>query len=86
MKHKYKIRDLKPKTIAYAIGLGSLLWFSVMVYYTFLRAYFNGNYKTTVWVNGIGEAHFEFVLLPICLVFGVYVFIDVLRDHKRWTT
>lgn len=47
------------------------LYFSFVMYYTFLSAYFNPNPFNMMWINRFGEAKFEFVLIPLCLLLSV---------------
>ena len=62
------------------LGVSWLFAHSVTLYITFIRAFFNG-YKTLVIVNGLGEAGFEFVLLPITLLWGCF---GVIYFFRKW--
>jgi len=54
------------------IGLTCLIANSIVLYVTFLWAYLLNNYSFSANINSIGEAHIEFVLLPITLILGIY--------------
>ena len=59
------------------------LYFSFVMYYTFLRAYYNPTTFNMVWINSFGEAEFEFVLIPLCLLFSVAGVIIWLTEEIR---
>jgi len=52
--------------IGLLLGVGN----TILIYITFLNAYFN-NMKTIVLINEFGEAHLEFVLIPILLALNI---------------
>ena len=45
---------------------------SVILYITFLWAYFFNDYVFSTRINAFGEAHIEFVVLPISIILGLY--------------
>lgn len=49
--------------IGYLLSLSGLFTMAL----TFLTAYANPSYSTTVNINNYGEAHIEFILIPIVL-------------------
>ena len=66
-----KQKKLSPKKILSLIGITVLLANSITLYITFLFAYFN-NGKIIVYVNNMGEANFEFILIPVTIILGLY--------------
>jgi len=62
----------RSKILIYSIGLGSLVANSFVLYITFLWAYFFNDYVFSIRINALGEAHIEFVLLPISIILGLY--------------
>ena len=59
--------------------------FSILLYITFLFAFFNGG-SILVLVNSSGEMWFEFFFIPICLflsILGLYSFIYDMFKTKR---
>ncbi|MDY6931662.1 MAG: hypothetical protein SVJ22_07100 [Halobacteriota archaeon] len=61
------------------------LYFSFVMYYTFLNAYFTQSEFNTRFINSFGEADFEFVLIPLCLILAVAGVIIWLLDEIRKT-
>ncbi|MDY6959516.1 MAG: hypothetical protein SVK08_10200 [Halobacteriota archaeon] len=61
------------------------LYFSFVMYYTFLNAYFTPSEFNTRFINSFGEADFEFVLIPSCLILAVAGVIIWLADEMRKT-
>ena len=53
-------------------GLVSLAWYSIVLTYTFLVAYFQPNYQARVLVNYYGEANVEFILLLVTVPLGLW--------------
>jgi hypothetical protein len=74
---KIKIRNIK-KVIG-IMGLGMLFTHSMVMFMTFLRAYFNGG-KTLITVNSVGEANIEFILIPVSLIMGLYGIVLFVRE------
>lgn len=74
----------KRQTILIIIGLALLISNSFVLYAIFLEAYFN-NFIAVFEINKLGEAHVEFVFMPINLILGIYaikLIISDLRDKK----
>ena len=46
---------------------------NIILYITFLHAYFFNNYIFIASINKFGEAHLELVLLTIIIFLGIYV-------------
>jgi len=63
-------------------GFSCLLSFSVLLYVTFLFAFFQGG-SVVIVVNRYGEMWFEFLIIPICLFFGFFAFFDVFTRKYR---
>ncbi|MDY6966403.1 MAG: hypothetical protein SVM80_10640 [Halobacteriota archaeon] len=59
------------KTILKLEALFVPLYFSFVMYYTFLNAYFTPSEFNTMFINRFGEANFEFVLIPVCLFLSI---------------
>lgn len=57
--------------IAY-LGLFLCFFANIVMYITFLVAYFDVTKSVVVNVNTLGEANFEFVYIPLTLIMGVY--------------
>ena len=55
-----------------AIGLLSMVCYSILITYTFLRAYVHPSYQTTVLINSFGEAHLELLALLITAPLGFW--------------
>lgn len=71
------------KILLCGIGLVCLIANSLVLYISFLWAYFSNNYVFSARINDFGEAHFEFVLLPVTLVLGVYAVINLFRHVPK---
>lgn len=54
------------------LGVSALVGNSLVLYITFLRAYFN-NYRILVTCNSFNEAHFEFFFIPFSIFVGFVV-------------
>lgn len=64
-----KIKD--PKKVFSLIGITALIMNSIVLYITFLYAYFN-NGSIVVYINNVGEASIELIFIPITIVLGLY--------------
>jgi len=64
------------------IGIGALLGNSIMMYITFLMAYFQG-YRAVVLVNEFNEAHFEFFFIPISIIIGIWTLREFAHGKVR---
>lgn len=53
------------------LGISNLLANSILIYITFIQAYLH-DYKTVVYINDIGEAHIEFIMIPVLLVISIF--------------
>ena len=53
------------------LGLGLSLGMTILLFITFLAAWFNGN-EILVTINSFGEANLEIVLFPIIIALGFY--------------
>ena len=63
-------------------GIAFLVWYSIVLYITFLIAYLNNNH-VNVYINWFGEANFEFILLPVSLIWGVYSLYYILKPGLK---
>lgn len=63
----------------YLFALGEFM----LLYCTFLAAYFNPGKMTLVTVNSFGEADVEFVLIPVTIVFSFIGLYLLVRDIRR---
>jgi len=57
------------------LGLGGLLAATVVMLITFFQAYSSEYKMVKVFVDRYGEANYEAVLLPFCLLWGLLAFI-----------
>ena len=77
------IRQKQPmsqsKILLCGIGLTCLIANSIVLYVSFLWAYFSNNYVFSARINDFGEAHFEFVLLPLTIILGLYATVILFR-------
>ena len=55
---------------------------SIVLYITFLFAYFSNNYVFSININSYGEAYLEFIVLPISLVVGLYSVVNLFKQIK----
>jgi hypothetical protein len=53
------------------LGLGISLGMTILLFITFLAAWFNGN-EILVTINSFGEAKVEIILFPIFIALGFY--------------
>ena len=61
------------------IGLGHLVAMGIVLTLTWYCAWFSGQYACIVYINQAGEALFEFFLVPICLVWGIWGFAYIVK-------
>ena len=73
----------KNRTKIHVAGLFVLVYETILLYGTFLMAYFHKTKSVTVMVDNIGEAHFEFVVLPLFIIFGLWVVYDVIKREVK---
>ena len=64
------------------IGITCLFANSITLYYTFLKAFFNGH-QTLVTINTFNEASFEFLFLPVTLMLGLFGLIRFFKKIKN---
>jgi len=65
------------------LGLIFLLGYSLSLTYFWFRAYLSGNYAVDININLYGEAGIELFLIPLCLIVGVYSFINYFLDYLK---
>ena len=73
---------MRYRQILMVFGIFSMLGNSILLYYTFLRAYFH-NGVTIICIDKYNEAHIEFILLPMCLVVSICATIVVVRAYLQ---
>ena len=73
----------RSKILIYSIGLGCLAANSVVLYITFLWAYFFNDYVFSTRINALGEAHIEFVVLPISIILGLYASFSLFKQMLK---
>jgi len=61
----------RSQAIIIGIGVASLISHSIVLFITFLSAYFQG-YKVIIDINKFGEAHLELIVIPITIIVGIY--------------
>jgi hypothetical protein len=59
------------QAILIGIGVASLISHSIVLFITFILAYFQG-YKIIIDINKYGEAHLEIIIIPITIALGIY--------------
>ena len=74
--------DFTRKDFFAMVGITCLFANSITLYLTFLMAFFHGN-QTLVKNNVYNEAGFEFFLLPITLLFGLFGLVHFYRTLKN---
>ncbi|MFH1013880.1 MAG: hypothetical protein V1769_05170 [Thermoplasmatota archaeon] len=52
---------------------------NVVLYVTFLHAYFINNFTFSAHINQFGEAHIELIILGLSLLIGIYTIVHFLR-------
>ena len=72
---------LNKRLLVYAIGIGSLISNSMILYITFIWAYFSGHY--TVTINEFGEASLEMIVLPLSIIIGVWTVFHMFRNEVK---
>jgi len=85
MKIKTKLKIRPYKIIPLAVGMGGTFGCAITMYLTFLHAYFNGSYSTKITINTVGEAHLEFVLIPVCLILSIWGYIFMFKHMEKTT-
>lgn len=59
------------QAIIVGIGVASLISHSIVLFITFLFAYFQG-YKLIIDINKFGEAQLELIIIPVTITMGIY--------------
>lgn len=70
MKIKRSGKKLDRKFLYTIISYTPLLSMSIVMYITFIYAYFNGH-QATITINTYGEANIEFVLIPAAIIISI---------------
>jgi len=68
----------KYKIVLTLLGIAILLANTIVLYITFLVAYFFNDMQFSFCINKYGEANFELMLLSISLFLGLFVFVNTL--------
>jgi len=75
------------KRLLVSIGFAFLISNSIILFITFLLAYFN-NFEILININNYGEANFELALIPATIILGIYAIYETrakrLRILKRY--
>ncbi|MBN2603947.1 MAG: hypothetical protein JXA91_07450 [Candidatus Thermoplasmatota archaeon] len=66
--------------LVYILGLGFLVANSIVLYITFLWAYFFNDFVFSASINKFGEAHVEFIILPLTIIIGTYASYKMLKS------
>jgi len=61
----------RSQAVIVGIGVASLISHSIVLFITFLLAYFQG-YKIIIDINKFGEAHLELIIIPVTITLGIY--------------
>ena len=77
------MREINWKLVISMLGLFCMLGFSVLLYITFLFAYFQADGIVVIGVNMYGESHIEFILMPLMIAFGIYGLCYLFRRQKK---
>ena len=70
------------KNLMIAIGIACLISNSLVLFYTFFIAYLN-DYQVLININNFGEAHFEFIFIPISIILGLYSVIALYKLNLK---
>ena len=68
------------KEFVILIGIGLGFGFSIILFYTFMVAYTNGDYQVLVNINTFGEAKWEIILVPIIMVWIIIASIFYIKS------
>jgi len=83
---KSKISVNKYRNKLHIMGLIVLGWETIVMYITFLMAYFHESKSVLVKVNAVNEANFEFVTLPIIIFIGLWAMYDICKKKYKEDT
>jgi hypothetical protein len=70
----------RSKVLIYSIGICCLIANSIVLYITFLSAYFSDGQAITITVNNFSESYIEFILIPLSLIIGMYTLFSLFRN------
>ena len=76
-------RNKELKNLLTIIGLVCLISNSFVLYIVFLWAYFVNDYTFVATINNFGEAHFEFILIPITILLGLYSIFHLTKNISK---
>jgi hypothetical protein len=71
----------KIKILLYGIGFGTLAANSIVLYITWLVAFFRGG-TVVISINSYNEMWVEFFFIPITLIIAFWVLFKVIKDVK----
>ena len=66
---------INKKLLFGSIGIGTCITNSIVLYATFLYAFFRGNYYVLVSINTYNEALIELFTIPITIGLGIYALV-----------
>ena len=72
----------RSQAILIGIGVASLISHSIVLFITFILAYFQG-YKIIIDINKFGEAHLELIIIPISIALGIYSFYILFKSVPK---
>lgn len=76
------------KTFLQILGSSAILATVLLMYGTFLTAYFHPSKSTVVYVNVIGEANFELIMTSLIFIYAViqwWKYLHHLANQKKVT-
>jgi len=79
VKNQKKKPMSQKKILLCGIGLTCLIVNSLVLYVTFLWAYLSNDYVFSASINSFGEAHIEFILLPLTIGLGLYATVSLFK-------
>ena len=82
-KTKFSIKVWKYRKTLHLAGLITLVYETCLTYTTFLMAYFHDSKSVLVKVDAVNEANFEFVVVPILVLFGIWAVIDIMLKRGK---
>ena len=77
------MKKLNWKLIISMFGLGCMIGFSIILFITILLGYLDPAKEIIVAVDVYGEGLLELILVPICILCGVYSFRCMFKEMTK---
>jgi len=74
------MKKINYRLFATLFGVSCLLAYSMLMYATFLKAFFSGG-EVLIMINYYGEMWVEMIITPIALAFGIYATYNVFKTQ-----